>query len=451
MRPPVPLATPPPFDLSASSLHLRTLANVTGTDEQLLWHSTLDCMERQPGANLAGLQRVRDWITTGVTLDLQSQPAAIDHDNTYSVLAEAAVVRQRISEYIAFEALRPLPADYPCPYGVQPLHVIIKAGRKPRLVVDLSRNLNDNLNYEYFSYTTVSQAVERATPNCWFSKLDLSNCFLSFPLHSSALPYFIFRFDGQLYQFTRMPFGLSSAPRICTELLAVPAFAMQMWGVDRSDRYLDDTLLTNDSRQSAERSLLIAQHTLTRFGLVVNPDKTEGPSQQLPFLGIQLDSVERTLSLTDGRLAELRDLLGHATASHQIGLKSLQSLIGKLQFAATVLPGARPFVHSLIQLANKRLSAIDRRRTRGDAGDRQVDMASLQRRAHFQVARAQVRPGPPYARRHRLLAVPPPHLERAAAVAICLQRAVHICVRCEPPRLRVLHRVHTAHSHPAGH
>jgi hypothetical protein len=80
VRPPVPWS-PPPFDLLASPLRLRTLANVTGADEQRLWHYTLDCMEQQPHANLAELRRVRSWITHGVTLDLRSQPSAIDHSN----------------------------------------------------------------------------------------------------------------------------------------------------------------------------------------------------------------------------------------------------------------------------------------------------------------------------------------------------------------------------------
>ena len=152
----------------ASPLQLRTLANVTGAAEQRLWHYTLDCMARQPSSDpdsdAGRIQRIRDWITHGVTLDLRSQPAPIEHSNTYSVQMEAAVVRQRILEYVAFEALEALPDDHPCPYGVQPLHVIIKPDRKPRLVVDLSRNLNDHLEYEYFSYTTVSQAVDAPLP-----------------------------------------------------------------------------------------------------------------------------------------------------------------------------------------------------------------------------------------------------------------------------------------------
>ena len=47
-------------------------------------------------------------------------------------------MRLRIQEYIAFGAIVQLLDDHPRPFGVQPLHVIIKEGKKPRLVIDLS-------------------------------------------------------------------------------------------------------------------------------------------------------------------------------------------------------------------------------------------------------------------------------------------------------------------------
>ena len=79
---------------------------------------------------------------------------------------------------------------------VQPLHVIIKSEKKPRVVVDLSRNLNAHLEYEYFQYSCVDDAVEASYPGCWYGKLDLTNCFLSFPLRPSVRRYFCFRFEG---------------------------------------------------------------------------------------------------------------------------------------------------------------------------------------------------------------------------------------------------------------
>jgi hypothetical protein len=121
-------------------------------------------MRQQPNAEAADLQRIQDWITEGITLDLESLPAAIDHKNTPSVLRNADLVRTRLREYMAFGAVVQLAADHPCPFGVQPLHVIIKEGKKPRLVIDLSQNLNDHLRYEYFCYSSVRDATELSTP-----------------------------------------------------------------------------------------------------------------------------------------------------------------------------------------------------------------------------------------------------------------------------------------------
>ena len=117
-------------------------------------------------------------------------------------------------------------------------------------------------------------------------------------------------------------------------------------------RYLDDTLLTDHDKQSAERSLLIAQHTLTLFGLVVNPDKTEGPALQLAFLGIQLDSVALTLaflgiqldsvaltlSCTTARLLELEQLLDDAGRMEH-------SPIPVVAFLREMRPKALQFIH----------------------------------------------------------------------------------------------------------
>ena len=246
-----------------------------------------------------------------------------------------------------------------------PCWSIIKPGRKPRLCIDLSRNLNDYLVIPQLSYTNVSHAVKLSHPGCWYSKLDLSNCYLSFHLHPDAVSHFAFAFEGKYYAFTRMPFGLAPAPHICTELLSVIAFQLSACGIVLV-RYLDDFLLISSTRHQAERDLIVAQRVFRYYGLVVNPDKTEGPAQSLAFLGVQIDSVQQTLSVTADRVTELLQLLSEfgpsasasastpsatdrrprrAATTHQ-----LMSLVGKLSFAAACLPGARPFMRRMLDL-----------------------------------------------------------------------------------------------------
>ena len=257
-------------------------------------------METVPGADAASLDRIRECISHGVTLDFELPPSMQVFDNTLTIVQHADDVGTRIHEYIDFfGAVVRLASDHPCPFGIQPLHDMIKPSKKPRLVIDLSRNLNDNLSYEYFSYSSVLTAVDLSTPHCWYCKLDLSNCFLSFPLHPSALPYFIFRVEGELYQFTRLPFGLSSAPRICTMLLSVLHDELRT----AASLAWCDTSTTSCHRgrlQQRARSLVIAQQVMSDFGLVVNRDETEGPSHCITFLVILLDSTQQTLACTAG-------------------------------------------------------------------------------------------------------------------------------------------------------
>ena len=307
-------------------------------------------MRAEPGADLRELSEIESHITHGVSLPLLSAPSTLVYDNTPTVTLHADSVRTRLREYMQFGAVVQLPADAHLTddsLRIQPLHVIIKPDKKPRLVIDLSRNLNDHLEYEYFSYSCVDDAVEASHPGCWYGKLDLSNCFLSFPLHQSVRQYFCFRFEGALYQFTHMPFGLSTAPRVCTQLLSVVNYALAEHGI-RDTRYLDDFFLIGTSKDDMARHLLLAQSVIRQFGLVVNPDKTEGPAQSLSFLGVQLDSVSQTVSCTPARVEELTTLLRSLLRQRVITRGHAASLIGKLSFAAQVLPGARPFMRRML-------------------------------------------------------------------------------------------------------
>ena len=317
-RPPASSATD--RDSSAPSPDsLRTLAAITDDAVQRRWHSALDRMEAAPGADVESLRRIRSWISHGITIDLESSPARQIFDNTPAVYEHADDVRTRIREYIAFEAVVRLPADHPCPLafslctssssaeeaeaGDRPLPQPQRQPRVPVLLVLVRPHSRRPVD--------ATLLVQQVGP---------VQLLLIFPLHSSGLPYFIFQFEGELYQFTRMPFGLSSAPRICTMLLSVLQDELHHCGISRLVRYLDDFLPIEADFDSAQRSLATAQRVMSDFGLVVNRDKTEGPSQRITFLGILLDSTQQTLACTEERLAEISSLLSSALQAPSIRL-----------------------------------------------------------------------------------------------------------------------------------
>jgi hypothetical protein len=225
---------------------------------------------------------------------------------------------------------------------------VLKEGKKPRICLDLSRNLNDHLVIPKLAYESVWSAVriasQFATP--WFAKVDLSNAYLSFPVREQDRVFLRFQWETAIFEFAALPFGLASAPFICTQLLGVVAKALERQGVILV-RYLDDFLLIADSKEHCLTMLRTTLRTLIEFGLAANPDKTVAPTRRIEFLGIDLDSNTRTLCCPPRRLEELRACISSCLKQRRLSRVQSQRLLGKLSFASTTLPGARPFLRSL--------------------------------------------------------------------------------------------------------
>ena len=312
-----------------------------------MWLSTIEQMRQLPDADKAQLDSIEQHISQGITLPFISIPSPRSYKNTPLVDIHAAAVKARLDEYMSFGAVVEMPPDYSPTHGIQPLHVVIKENKKPRIVIDLSRNLNEHLQPFPFHYASVDDAVALSEPRSWYCKVDITNCFLSFPLHHEVRPYFTFRFQGKLFQFTRMPFGLATAPFYCTQLLSVVAHALRTGGSMKLIRYIDDFLFVNESAAASQSSLQQARLIFASFGLVLNEAKTEGPAQVITFLGIEINSANQTLCCTPERIQELLAALLDTRSAGVVKRRRMESLIGKLSFAAKVLPGARPFLRRL--------------------------------------------------------------------------------------------------------
>ena len=87
-----------------------------------------------------------------------------------------------------------------------------------------------------------------------------------------------------------------------------------------------------------------------QIGVLLAPSKTVGPSSSIPFLGIILDAVHMEAQLPDDKLEKARSLLLAFQSKQNVTLKELQSLIGVLNFASSVVVPDRAFLRRLIDL-----------------------------------------------------------------------------------------------------
>ena len=147
---------------------------------------------------------------------------------------------------------------------------------------------------------------------------------------------------------------------------------------------LDDFLLiqaTKDRCQEEYHLLLqvLGKHLLLqvlgKLGFQINCETLFPPTQRLTFLGVNIDSVQETLSLPVNKLEILQVELCNWQAKRKATKRELQQLIGKLNWVARVVKGGRTFLCRLIDLRDRlQISQFAKIRTlsRGGGGSRVV-------------------------------------------------------------------------------
>ena len=89
----------------------------------------------------------------------------------------------------------------------------------------------------------------------------------------------------------------------------------------------------------------------SNVGIPLAPNKLEGPTTRLTFLGILIDSSCMETSLPDDKLQALLTELHSWSSRNKCLKRELLSLIGKLNFACRIIPAGRIFLRRLIDLS----------------------------------------------------------------------------------------------------
>ena len=264
------------------------------------WNLTINSMMNEPSSDRNELQRVRSALESGVLLDLTGKPELVRLPNTPAVRRNPTLCKERVAYYMDIGALEALSEK---PELLQPLHVVERPGRKARMVLDLSRNLNDLIEYEAFHMQSIRSLVKLSSPGSYYGKMDLSDCFLSFPVHPDSRQYLAFELEGDHYQFKRLPFGLCSSPIWTERFLSCIDFALRKAGVTHV-RYCDDFCFVASSPVELTAMMNTARGVFASHGLVENPDKTEGPAQSITFLGLGIDSISQRLYVPSDKVED---------------------------------------------------------------------------------------------------------------------------------------------------
>ena len=280
-----------------------------------------------------------EWVQKPVQLRPPVQPTFNRELN--------ALVDLEVTEMLAKGAIvtaQPVPGQY-----ISTLFLVEKKGGGSRPVINLKR-LNHLVKYEHFQMEGLGTLINLVQEGEFLSKLDLKDAYFTVPMHLRDRKYLRFQWRGKLYEFQVLPFSLSSAPRVFTRVMKAPiAFLRRL--AFRNVVYLDDFCLTNSEGNARSKTLATAWF-LSKLGYVINWKKSSvHPTQREEFLGFVIDTIQLMIFLPPEKVLKITALCVDLLEKRCCSLRTLASLIEKLQNASTAnLPA--PLHYRFMQMSS---------------------------------------------------------------------------------------------------
>lgn len=284
--------------------------------------------------------------------------------NHISVLTNPDIVKSKISQELQAGRIAgpfpnpPMPNFICSPLGLVPK----KTSGQHRMIHDLSypkwgQSVNSTISpgsatVQYELLDDAINILHKVGRGALVAKADIEAAFRLIPLHPNSYHLTGFSWEG-LYYFDRaLPFGASTSCATFEKFSTALQWILQHhFQVPHVSHIIDDFMFfgpanTKVTHRSLQKFFILAED----LGIPVKQDKTVLPSTRVELHGIQVDTVDWTLTLPEDKKTEALAKIASIRKKQKTTLQELQSLIGTLNFATKVIVPGRAFLRRLIDL-----------------------------------------------------------------------------------------------------
>jgi hypothetical protein len=270
---------------------------------------------------------------------------------------EHQAVDKAVEELIAKAAVEKAPNPRQC--VVSPMFTTSKRDSDDRRPILNLKYLNRFIKFKKFKTTTLRHAKEAIQEGDWMTKIDLSDAFFQVSVHKDHRRFLAFRWHGETYQYTCLPFGLTSSPRTLAETLRPIISQMTKLG-HRVVKYVDDWLIMAPTKEAASKATADLINLFETLGVTWNRKKSvTSPSQSVEYLGCILDSVAMTCTVPKRKITSLRKELKNSRRGYRQGkptsARNVARLLGRINAMGDAMDTTKVHTNGLYQL---QLSAL---------------------------------------------------------------------------------------------
>lgn len=209
---------------------------------------------------------------------------------------------------------------------ISQIFLVPKPNGSQRLILNL-KQLNKFIKTEHFKMEDKNVALKLLTSNCFMALVDLKEAYHLVPIIPEDKKFLRFVFNGQLYQYTVVPFGLCSAPLLFTKLLKPIVASLRERGFV-SVNYLDDFLLIGKNYDDCLLNVNITCKLLVSLGFIINREKSVlSPNKNCKFLGFNLNSEKMVVELPREKQEKVKKVISQIQSKDRIRIRKFAHLV----------------------------------------------------------------------------------------------------------------------------
>ena len=160
--------------------------------------------------------------------------------------------------------------------------VVVPQGRKMRMAVDYSQTINRFTNLNAYPVPAIATTIEKLSKYSHFSSVDLQSAYHQIPIREEERQYTAFEANGRLFEFTRIPFGVTNGVACFQQVLDE---IIQEENLTDTFAYIDDITICGRSREEHDENLTRFRKVAEKYGLTVNESKSKYSQTSISTLG----------------------------------------------------------------------------------------------------------------------------------------------------------------------
>ena len=222
-----------------------------------------------------------------------------------------------------------------------PIVPVLKKDGGIRICGDYKLTVNRAAKIDTYPLPRIDDLFAALAGGKAFSELDLAHAYQQVPLEETARKYVTINTQKGLFQYTCLPFGVSSAPAIFQRIMD-----NLLQGIPQVCVYFDDILVTGKSTEEHLKNLEEVLSRLRNAGMRLKKSKCAFLLPQVKYLGHQIS--EKGLQPTTQKLRAIVE----APAPHNVS--QLKSFLGMINYYSKFLPNLSTQLAPLYSLLQKK-------------------------------------------------------------------------------------------------